>query len=253
MSSLKGKHILVTREAKGAAQFAEKITAYGGKPVIAPLLAISCLPVSDQAASSIEGQVFDWVFFTSKNGVDCFFQMEDAAVILAHSKIAAVGPKTAQAIKQQGYPTDFMPTIYNAEVMAEEFLAKNRETGPVLLVRGTLASPVLPEAFKKAGIPFKRLEVYETAVNVLGKDKLNEVLSRKQIDYLTFTSPSAVNAFFELAETPERFLELPAACIGTTTEKQAKRMGLEKTIVPKHFTTEAMIQVMSEQLKKEGC
>lgn len=252
MISLKGKRILVTREAAGAKKFAEEITRFDGKPMMTPLLQINCLPVNKDSASFIERKEFDWVFFTSKNGVDCFLQTEAYREALSQCKIAVVGPKTEKALQAHGYQADFVPTTYNAKVMAAQFLSQYKEAGPVLMVRGTLASPVLPEAFTKAERPFAMLEVYETGTNTGMKETLQKALNEGEIDMLTFTSPSTVDAFIQLAGAEQTYLEMPAACIGTTTENHAKKMGFKQTIVPEHFTIEGMIQAMSDYFKMKG-
>src|SRR5690625_847390 len=142
MISLQNKTILVTREALAADRFANDIIKYGGNPVITPLLQINCIPY-DQQPSSILHRKYDWVFFTSKNGVDCFMKQSVYKETLDNCRIAAVGPKTAQAVQHYDYQVDFIPSTYNAEVMAAEFLSTYAEAGPVLFVRGKIASNVL--------------------------------------------------------------------------------------------------------------
>src|SRR5699024_9561022 len=124
MISLQNKKILITREKHAAEKFAELITAFEGVPIQTPLLQINC------------------IFITSKNGVDCFFQQ---GISIANCRIAAVGPKTTQAIEAYGYHVEFIPTVYNAETMAQEFLEIYEDSGAVLFVRGNLSRGVLLE------------------------------------------------------------------------------------------------------------
>ena len=246
MISLKNKKILVTRDAQGAKKMAGKIETFGGNPIVMPLLEINCLPIRKDIEDI---STFDWVFFTSQNGVACFLRDARFARNLHHVRIAAVGPKTAQAIEREGYTVDFIPSTYNAEVMAEEFLSVYAETGPILLVRGVLSRPVLANALTKGGRSFKRLTLYDTVTHWGIKDRLEWVLIDQKIDLLTFTSPSAVDAFTELVEQPNQYHHLPVACIGTTTEKRVREAGFTKTIVPKQFTIEGMLRAMSDYLK----
>src|SRR5690625_4680739 len=69
MISLKNKKILVTRDAQGAKKMAGKIETFGGNPIVMPLLEINCLPIREDIEDI---STFDWVFFTSQNGVACF-------------------------------------------------------------------------------------------------------------------------------------------------------------------------------------
>lgn len=243
MINLNNNRILVTREASAAEQFAKKIVENNGVAVTVPLLTINCLPVKNV---DILTEKNDWIFFTSKNGVDCFLQNKTLAKALTRCRIAAVGPKTAQALEKHGFQVEFIPRTYNAKMMAFEFLSSYKEAGPVLFVRGTLSSSVLPDAFKRVGSKFTCLKVYETVINLGMRSKLNTALQHEKIDMLTFTSPSTIDAFFELTEQAETYLKLPVACIGTTTEKYAKQMGFKETIVPNDFTIEGMIEAMSK-------
>ncbi|MHA6250452.1 uroporphyrinogen-III synthase [Oceanobacillus sp. CAU 1775] len=242
MINLKGQRILVTREVRAAERFEKLITNHNGVAITVPLLTINCLPVK---SADILTEETEWVFFTSKNGVDCFLKNNALKTALASYRIAAVGPKTAQALEAHGFQVEFIPSTYNADVMASEFLSTYEEVGSVLFVRGTLSSQVLPKAFNQAGRNFTCLEVYETVSNVEMKNKLNTTLQQEKIDLLTFTSPSTIHAFFELTENPEAYLDLPVACIGTTTEQAAIHKGFKKTIVPEHFTIEGMVEAMS--------
>jgi len=246
MITLKNKNILVTRAAPDAKRFAEKIIRYGGKPLVKPLLQINCLPVDKKAAMG----TYDWVFFTSQNGVDCFIKQNPYIGELNSRKIAAVGPKTADKIRHYGYQVDFMPSTYNAEVMANEFLTKYPESGPVLLVRGVLSRTVLPDTFEQHNQTYHCLEVYETVVNAHAKDNLQAYLAQEDLDYLTFTSPSTIDAFLQLVDHIDSYRDIPAVCIGTTTERKAREKGFIHTIVPVQFTTDSMLERISEHIQR---
>lgn len=252
MIDLQNKRILVTREEQAAKQFSKKIAAAGGNALLAPLLQINCLSDTNQTGASILKSKYDWVFFTSKNGVDCFMKQAESKEILSSARIATVGPKTAQAVERYPFSVDFIPSTYNAEVMAAEFLRTYSEEGSVLFVRGKIASTILLDAFTKAGRTFDCLEVYDTVTNEAIKPVLQTILQEKSIDYLTFTSPSTVNAFVQLVDEFHLYKHIPVVCIGTTTEKQARNHGFLQTIIPEHFTTEGMIEVMHQVINEKG-
>lgn len=252
MSGLQDKTILITRDAKGATLFAEKLVAQQAKPKIASLLEITCLGDTQAKQLPVEIATCEWIFFTSKNGVDCFLQQPENASALHGCHIAAVGSKTAQAIERHGYKVDFIPSIYNAETMAAEFLATYETNGPVLFVRGVLASPVLVDAFTNANRAFYCLEVYDTTINEAAKERLRWQFAESPIDYLTFTSPSAIDAFIQLIEEQINYKQIPTVCIGTTTERRAIKHGFTKTIVPEQFTIDGMIQAMIKDCQQRG-
>ena len=243
--SLQDKTILVTREPQTAQHFANQISAYGGRAVITPLLRIQCLPYSLKDKTNVS-EHFDWIFFTSKNGVNCFMKQRPN---LNGCKIAVVGPKTAIAVEKFGYGVDFIPTTYNAEVMAAEFLDTYKHSGLVLFVRGKLASPILLNAFTRAQRPYTCVEVYDTTINIAEKAHLCSSVREEAIDFITFTSPSTVDAFMQLT-SEENQKDIPAVCIGTTTEKRALEVGFAQTIVPRTFTIEGMLEAIHKEIER---
>src|SRR5699024_5253694 len=118
---LQNKHILVTREKDQAKVFANQIKLHGGIPYIVPLLKISC-SVDRNHLKIVENiEQYEWIFFTSANGVRFFFNMWEKKFgmrNLGHQKFAVVGRKTNEALQKYGYESTFMPSIYNAETMA---------------------------------------------------------------------------------------------------------------------------------------
>lgn len=252
MIDLQNKKILVTREAKAAKQFANKIASFGGEALVAPLLQIDCLSLSEEKITEMTKSSYDWVFFTSKNGVDCFMEQAIAKEILSTARIAAVGPKTAERIEEHQFSVDFIPSTYNAKVMADEFLNTYTEEGPVLFVRGKIASMTLLDAFTKAGRAYHCVEVYNTVTNETIKPGLKKILKEEPIDFITFTSPSTVNAFVQLVAGVERYYHTPVVCIGTTTEKQAIKHGFTETLTPTHFTIEGMLEKINRVIHEKG-
>ncbi|WP_163970143.1 uroporphyrinogen-III synthase [Oceanobacillus halotolerans] len=255
-ASLQGKTILVTREKKQAREFAEKIKARGGKPIVVPLLQISCkLDIDQQFLQKIES--YSWLFFTSANGVHAFVQLVKVRGIrlqdLSHIPIAAVGEKTARILKTYGFHTTFMPSTFNGATMVEEFLEQYDVSSSILLIRGNLSRDTIPEEFKAKGIPFETVELYATTTNYEVKEQLNTSCYNDEIDFLTFTSPSTVQAFMELKEEDDKLNQLihtPCVCIGTTTADKAEQLGFTHIIVPSTFTIDGMIQQMEHYIGK---
>jgi uroporphyrinogen-III synthase len=251
IAPLRGKQIIVTREDAGGKIFSNKIRQYGGIPIEVPLLQIECDDCDENIRVMKKLERFDWFIFTSANGVECFFQLADqhqiSYEILKSKNIAVVGEKTNKKLKEYGYSADFVPTIYDADTLSEEFLAETQHPGEILLIRGNLSRDVLPIELKKANISFESLYVYKTTVNGKSKYLLHEVL-HKDFDFITFTSPSTIDAYFELSGY---LVDNPCVCIGTTTEKKAKEKGFNTILTPKVYTVEAMIDMMIDYINKK--
>ncbi|MEJ8776321.1 uroporphyrinogen-III synthase [Pseudogracilibacillus sp. ICA-222130] len=240
MSNLQGKNILITRDQQGATILADVLRKTGANPIEVPLLQINCKRFEMKDALT----QYSWVFFTSQKGVACFLQHERYAQQLHQCNIAAVGEKTKAALHNRGYVVDFMPSTYNAETMASQFLQRFNTKERVLFVRGNLSRPVLLKAFTKEKIPYDVVEVYETKQNDGMKQTLQKVSERNAIDYITFTSPSAIDAFLSMVPNFTTWQSIPTVCIGTTTEKKAIDAQFSNILVADVFTIEGMVEKM---------
>lgn len=249
--------ILITREKRQAKHLADLVTQYGGIPVVAPLLTISCKRDNTQQniLNHLPGN--QWIFFTSANGVHCFFTLLKeqglSMTSLSTCYLGAVGSKTAVTLKDYGYAADFIPSTYNADMMAEEFLSRFSTEGPVLLVKGSMSRSVLSDELAKNMIPYETIEVYETLFNDAMKVRINELIRDKAFDMITFTSPSTVEAFMEMkTDSIHTIQSMPVACIGTTTEKEAQSVGFTNTFTPDSFTINRMIAKIIDYISKKG-
>lgn len=250
--SLHEKKILITREEHQAKAFSHKVLAYDGIPVEVPLLKISCKDLRENKRIFANVNRYEWVFFTSANGVNCFFQLAKSYQItnpiLKNKRLAAVGHKTEEALKEFGYTCDFIPTTYNADTMASEFLSGYTVSGPILLVRGNRSRDVLPTVFSTHGITYDAALVYEIAYNYQMTDRLNTVLRENTFDFITFTSPSTVEAFVEMATIHH---EATCVCIGTTTQRRARELGFTSILTPDEFTIDGMLLCISNYIAEE--
>ncbi|MBP1947689.1 uroporphyrinogen-III synthase [Virgibacillus litoralis] len=250
------KRILITREENQAKEFSEKVKQHGGKPIEIPLLKISCKDKLENKQLLENIHHYKWIFFTSSNGVVCFFQFAKQykwmSNVLDKIKFATVGHKTAQTLEAYGYKADFIPSIYNADAMATEFTEKYTVVDePLLIVRGNKSREVLPEWLTKHEICFDVLEVYETMYNFRVEEELNQLLNQNKLDFITFTSPSAVEAFSEMSNGQIRKNQV-FVCIGTTTKKRALELGITNTLTPEQFTIDGMLEQIIDYIARKG-
>lgn len=250
---LNQRKILVSRSKLQAHPFSQSIIAHGGIPIEVPLLNIKCR--SQEKTINLNNLAkYSWIFFTSVNGVRCFFKQYELLGMtredLQGINFAVVGQKTQEALNSYGYPVDFLPSIYNAQTMADTFATSYPEADNILIVQGSRSRPVLHQRLQEYHRSVQRLTVYETVTHNESKQLLNETI-RDQIDFITFTSPSTVDAFTQLLEEPIP-RNVVYVCIGTTTEKRAHEKGIYHTLTPERFTTEDMISCMIKYIKEEG-
>jgi uroporphyrinogen-III synthase len=248
---LKGREILVTREEKAAKGMADIIRQYGGVPHIIPL--ISFRPFQDKNERTYLERLksYDWIFFTSKNGVRFFFhQLEEHNLSLKKSRIrfAAVGEKTCRELERHGVEVDFIPDFYTGADFAEEFIQKFPEAGPVLLSKGNLARDTIASFFHKRNKMLDEWITYETCFPKESEKSLAALLQEKKVSAATFTSPSTVKRFVKIVNDhrlEEAVKGLTVACIGPVTEQTAVRNGMTVQAVPERYTVEDMVEKLA--------
>ncbi|PFK39749.1 uroporphyrinogen-III synthase [Bacillus cereus] len=247
MEALAGKTVLITRAKHQARQMSVAVKKESGIPMEIPLLRME--GVSQQVFQSVSQQIhlYDWIVFTSKNGVS-FFLDGLGERIPSTVRIAAVGVKTGQELKKRGYEVCFVPTSFVAETFAEEFGRNLSGKEHILFPKGNLARDVIPAKLRELGVLLEEFVVYETKTNDTKQQDLIVALESGKIDVVTFTSPSTVRSFVKLLEGTnwrEWIKKCTIACIGPITEQEARRYFAD-VIVPKEYTIEALIQCISK-------
>lgn len=244
--------ILVTRPRSQADSFLDGLRVAGFEPVCFPVIEIRPIeqnPELDEALHRI--QQYDWVVFTSVNGVDVVFSRLPAQATLP--RVAAIGPKTAAAVRRRGVEPEFVPQEYVAEsIMPGLGDVRGKQ---VLLPRAEIARKALPEAIRAAGGRAHEIAVYQTLP--AQPDPAGLEALKVGVDWITFTSPSTVENFVELVRRqglePFQLAGRPRfACIGPITERAAREAGFEVALVADNYTTEGLTRALGATLKVKG-
>ena len=250
---LSNKKILVTRGVEQGQEFAKKISEAGGEPILIPLITFE-LPKNTNSIEHVVNNLhmYEWLVFTSKNGVEYFFQCLQKFHVskqhVQHLKIAVVGTKTEEIVKNNGFTVEVIPSKFDLEGLLEALKSKLKLSDRVLLARGNLARSKLPEELKNSGVTVTDLIVYETVLNEVSKRKLLDLLPKQELDAITFTSPSTVLNFITLLEGSkwrEWIGECAIACIGPVTKKTADDAGLHTHVCPETYTVDAMLKSLT--------
>jgi len=247
MTDLTGKRVLVTRPRTQATAFIEKLTVLGSVPVVFPTIEISSLEDTKLLDHSIASlNTYQWVIFTSVNGVSAFWQRLDVLGkgndVFTGIQIAAIGPATAQALVEKGLQPNFVPKEYIAEAILPG-LGDVRGLR-VLLPRAEIARKALVEALQNQGALPEEIAVYRTLPAQPDSQALAEL--EKGVDIATFTSSSTVQNFFDLlGGRPLDLLKgAVIACIGPITAETARKLGLAVDIVAKDYTVDGLIEAL---------
>jgi len=257
--NLKGRRILVTRARSQASELVSKIERLGGNALEFPVIRI--IPVMDQkpleqAINNL--QQFDWILFTSTNGVEFFAKkLEQMGLSFSDlkAKIGAVGPKTAEMIAEWGKSTDIVADDYQASGLLKVLEDQVDPGDYVLLPRGNMAKADLPEGLSARGIHVTEVVVYENVMSSERSEEVKAKLKDGQLDVITFTSSSTVTNFCKLMkEEPitDLLAGVKVACIGPVTAATAEELGLRVDAVAKDYTIEGLIQEICHFYETEG-
>lgn len=235
---LAGKKILVTRPKSQAKSLIKLIEEHGGTPLSFPVVSIK--GIKNEAAAVHVNQLssFQWIVCTSKNAVDYFFRMvNELGVSLGDHKFAAVGEKTADALREYGVTSILVPERFDAADLAETLKKHVSEGERILFPKGNLAPSYLKEELKSTAV-VEELVVYETEP----EDNLDWSLIN-QADCFFFMSPSAVSFMIKgLSDSNNNMnYKTPVICVGPTTKTAAEKCGFKHVYMPSHFTAEDMV------------
>jgi uroporphyrinogen III methyltransferase/synthase len=243
-----GKHVLVTRPAHQAGDFATRLREAGAEPIVAPTIAI--VPPDDVVAprdAVARVRDYSWVVFTSRNGADAFFdrlsEIGRDARAFGDTKIAAIGPKTAAALTARGIRVDLVPTAFVNEAVAAELLARTQPGERVLLYRAQEARDILPETLRREGRTVDVVAAYRTSF----VDDPELAAKTERADIVTFTSSSTVAGFVHNVPDAARALaRKTVAAIGPITAQTARDRGIRVDVVADEFTVDGLLRALAE-------
>lgn len=239
-----GKKILVTRTRAQASKLTRQLENLGADVIEFPTIKI--VPPSDNfklldtTISDIKN--FDWIIFTSANGVEKFFErlkifkMDSRA--LSNSKIAVIGSATAEKLSDFGITADLIPAEFRAEGLIDAL--KNSVNGKnILIARAESARDILPLELKNFGANVTVAAAYKTVSAVENISEINF----DEIDVATFTSSSTVENFVAAAGI-DALKKFKTAAIGSVTAETLKKFGVTADIVAKEFTIAGLVDAI---------
>ncbi len=251
---LEGKRVVVTRAREQAGDLVARLRTLGATPIECPAISIASLADSarlDQALNRLDA--YDWVIFTSANGVrmvvDRMAALGMGATLLRSRKIGAIGPATRAALEDLGCEVSFVPDTYVAEAIVEQIgdVAGQR----VLLPRADIAREALAVGLMEKGALVDEVAAYRT-VHGAGPGVLADLLRAGRVDAITFTSSSTVRYTIEgLCDAGLSREEAVAllggaaiACIGPITAGTASECGLGVAAVAEEYTSDGLVDAL---------
>ena len=253
-----GKKIVVTRRPEQAGTFAQRLANLGADVLEVPTIKIT-EPLEKMAIvdALLEINSYDWLIFTSANGVSAFFDMffkrfQDLRDI-GGARIAAVGPKTAAKLRELHLQVDLQPEEYVGKKIVAEFKKfQDIDNVKMCLFRAEVANKDLPDALMEEGAIIDDIAVYRTVAETEDRTGAAARLAEEGADWVTFTSSSTVEHFharFDLPKLVKQFPQLKLASIGPETSKAIVALGLKPTLEAKEHTTDGLIAALLKAAK----
>ncbi len=252
-----GRRVLVTRPREQASDLADRLTSLGAEAILTPMIRIEPptdrAPLRDAAARAHE---FDWIVFTSVNAVDAFMDAlaehgRDARAF-GSAHVCAVGSATAARLLTCGIRADLVPGDFKAESVFEALKALvPLDSLSVLLPRADIGREVLAVRLREAGSVVTEVIAYRTITDEgqrAGDPDVYGMLLNGQIDAVTFTSASAVQAFVRLYgadQVADLLRHTVVAAIGPVTAEAAAAFGIAVSVQPASYTIPALVDAVS--------
>jgi uroporphyrinogen III methyltransferase/synthase len=241
-----GRRIVVTRDRRQAPELAQPLEELGAEVLLAPVIEIR--PPADPGplrAALARLSSYDWLIFTSVNGVRSFIQHLDASgcdLRSLRARICAIGPATRAAVEALHLKVDRMPAEYVAESLLEALAADDLENKRVLLPRAAVARDLAPAELARRGAHVDVVEAYRTAPPEDCRAAVAEALARGP-HWITFTSSSTVRNFAQAAAgLPLEGVRI--ASIGPVTSKTARELGFEVAVEAQPHTVPGLVEAI---------
>lgn len=256
--SLAGRLVLITRPRRQAQELAQELERHGARAVLIPTVEI--LPPLDWTPADLrlrELGSYDWLIFTSANGVEYFLDRLDRTTDRAEIDrllVAAIGPATRRCLESKGISVALQPRVATAIELANELIGyySSREKLnelKVLLPTTNLARQVLPSRLAGCGVIVDVIEVYRTDRADITGEELGRLIKSPRCDDIVFASPSALHNLESLLgddDLAKTLSGIRVLCIGATTAQAAWELGLRVDVVAEDPSVSSIIKALSE-------
>lgn len=250
-----GRTLVVTRAASQADGLVAALEALGARVVLLPTIRVEPAVDQEKLRQAVQNaSCYEWVIFTSANGVDFFRKAaEDIGVdvkdALAATHLCCVGLATASAIHALGLTVEVVPDTHRAEAVVDVLSARTPLRGQRVLIPTVAgARPVLRAGLLELGAEVDDVIAYRTVgVEAVGPGVLEQL--EKGVDLVTFTSPSTVRSFHRLVGGG---VVENAAVIGPVTAEAARELGYRVAVEADPFTIAGLVEAISSHFEGDA-
>jgi Uroporphyrinogen-III synthase len=233
MKTLENKIIISTRPLSNDDTMKKALIAKGATVLDFPMITILTNEANAEIRSVLANiNTFQWLLFTSKNGVDSFFKILKEMNPVGLPKIAVIGKTTANEVQKNGFNPEFISTGNTSEDFIEELKNELDTNDKALIILGELADTKFEQELSTIA-KASRLNVYKTIGSEIYSLEIVNRIAKGAYDMLVFTSPSGFRNFVKVMAENNCNGNFKIACIGKTTEKEVLDQGYTPLIVSK--------------------
>lgn len=256
-AALAGRRIAVTRAREQSPELTGKLTALGAEVIELPLITVSKeIDLHTLADAMTELGSYDWIVFTSANGVRFFFEefrrIFDDIRSLGLLRIAVIGESTAKAVREKHLKIECMPKVATAEALADALIdTGSLDSAKILIITGNLNRDDLVIKLEAAQAIVDKLQVYKTEMTDLSAEPAAAAFRARGADAILFASSSAVQSFVDQAGALklEKNATRPlAGSIGPQTSETMKKLGIPIDFTAKTPGLDALVDALVKKL-----
>ena len=250
MGPLAGVRIVVTRAAHQAEELARPLRDLGAEVILLPVIEIGLPsdpePLRNAAAHSNR---YDWIIFTSANGIRAFVAELPFAVRMCSARIATVGAATRKIAEQQGFTISLTPQTYVAEALVEAFGEEELSGKQILIPSAAITRDVVATELRRRGARVDVVEAYRNVLPGEAASRAAEIFREPLPEWVTFASSSAVDNLVSLIGA-DTLRHVKIASIGPITSETIRRHRLEFAAEANVQTVEGLVEVLARALAR---
>ena len=256
-AALAGRRIAVTRAREQSPELTAKLTALGAEVIELPLITVSKeIDLHTLADAMTELGSYDWIVFTSANGVRFFFEefrrIFDDIRSLGLLRLAVIGESTAKAVREKHLKIECMPKVATAEALADALIETGSlDSAKILVITGNLNRDDLVIKLEAAQAIVDKLQVYKTEMTDLSAEPAAAVFRARGADAIVFASSSAVQSFVDQAaalKLEKDAIRPLAGSIGPLTSETMKKLGIPIDFTAKTPSLDALVEALVKKL-----
>jgi len=228
MNALENRIIISSRPLSDDDTLKKSLSEKGAVVLDFPMIKIVINALNTEIRTTFANlNTFEWLLFTSKNGVNSFFKIAKEIETIKLPKIAVIGKTTASEVRKNGVEPEMIASGNTSEDFISELKSKLHTNDSVLLIQGELADTKFENNLTLA----TRLNVYKTIETTNHSIEIINRIKSNDYDMLVFTSPSGFKNFIKVMSDTNCNDNFKIACIGKTTEKEILRQGYTPLII----------------------